>query len=111
MKSKKHIESVRVRVIPDDSPDTSYLKQDGFEDRLAQYNASEFHFIGIRVEARININGLLQTISSGGLWGIEDDSDQGFLDETAQEELRELKGQLSALGFTERQLDGIELED
>lgn len=107
----KHIESVKVRTIPDGSPDASYLEQEGFEERLAQYRAGEFNFIGVQVEARINVNGLSQKISSGGLWGIEDDSSQEHLDEVAQEELQELKSQLAALDFSQDQLDAIELEN
>ena len=38
--------SIQRRIIPDDSPDPSYLDQVGFEERKAQYDRGEFHFIG-----------------------------------------------------------------
>jgi hypothetical protein len=39
-----------------------------------------------------------QTFSSGGLWGIETDSASSHLDETAREELADLKSHLEAFG-------------
>jgi len=41
-------------------------------------------------------------ISSGGLWGIESDSDASYLADIAAEELSELREQLRAVGFNTR---------
>ena len=45
---------------------------------------------------------VIQDISSGGLWGVESDSDKAYFAEVAGEELAELKSQLQALGFSKR---------
>jgi len=45
---------------------------------------------------------VLQDVSSGGLWGIESDSDASYLKEIEAEELSELRKQLYAMGFSKR---------
>lgn len=109
MKNGKRIHSVTVKHLVDSDPDTSYLEQEGFEDRLAQFRNDEFSFVGIIAEAEVDIKGqsnsnfyIVQRISSGGLWGIESDSDKAYLAEIAQEQLMELRDQLKALGFSAR---------
>ena len=94
--------SLRIKVLPGCDPDTSYLEQEGFENRLRQYKAGLFDYIGIRAEAIIfnSTSRLLQFISSGGLWGIESDSNRSDLEGTAKEELEELKSELQTLGIT-----------
>lgn len=73
--------------------------------RMEALNDGAWHYIGIRVSARVGIsmNGgkdyLTQSIGSGGLWGIESDSDKAFMDETEADELADLKAQLIAFGF------------
>jgi len=67
----------------------------------------EYCFIGIRAEAELNIPDghlafIAQEISSGGLWGIESDSDESYLREVEAEELAQLRGQLHELGFSQR---------
>ena len=70
--------------------------------RMEALNAGQWSFVGIRAEAEIRVDGIIQHISSGGLWGIESDSDDSYLDEVANEELHQLKEQLRALGFSAR---------
>ena len=91
-----------------------YVRQD-FE-RMESYNAGDWSYIGIRAEAEvcierdiesnihreINSLGPIQRITSGGLWGIESDSDREHLAGIGNEELDELKTQLKALGFSSR---------
>jgi hypothetical protein len=87
-----------------------YCRQDF--DRMESLNAGNWCYIGIRAEARIIVNehiigpaashGIAQTITSGGLYGIESDSGKEHLAETAQEELTSLKTELLALGFSKR---------
>ena len=36
------------QIVPDDCPDTSYLEQEGYADRLEQYRQGAFDFIGVR---------------------------------------------------------------
>jgi hypothetical protein len=60
-----------------------------------------WNYIGIRAEAIINLgqSSIDQTITSGGVWGIESDCDYSDI---KQEELSELRSQLKALGFSTR---------
>jgi hypothetical protein len=102
MKNTKRILSVNVETLPDYDHDASYLEQDGFEDRLKQYHNREFGYIGVRAVAQISVNGTIQHISSAGLWGIEDDSDQNYLNEVGDEEKSELRSHLRAIGFSTR---------
>ena len=81
----------------DPFPDTSYLETPGFEERYQQYQNGDFGFIGIRAEAEIVINGVCQIVTSGGLWGIESDSDRHYLSEVEQEEIDQLKAILGSL--------------
>jgi len=87
-----------------------YCRQDF--DRMESLNAGNWCYIGIRAEARVIVNekvigpvashGIAQTITSGGLYGIESDSSREHIEETIQEELSSLKNELLALGFSKR---------
>ena len=98
----KRILKIVVEYSSDNDPDTSYLYQDGFEDRRQQWLDGQFHFIGIYSKAIVQLgNSLLQTIKSGGLWGIESDSDQSYLKEIEREEISQLTQELTAIGFSQ----------
>jgi len=90
-----------------------YVRQD--YERMESANRGDWCFIGIRADAKIGIpeayrrvhpldpgSMTVQTVTSGGLWGIESDSDDGHIQETEKEELSDLKNQLLALGFSKR---------
>ena len=98
------IVSISAKQYWDPFPDTSYLEASGFEDRLQQYRNGDFSFVGISAEAEIVVNGVCQTITSGGLWGIESDSDHQYLVEVEQEEVDQLKAILQALGFSDSEI-------
>ena len=114
----KEIESILCQQTFDDDEDISYLqqydinsknpdeRQNAKQDkkRLEAYYNNEWHFVGVQAVAEIRINGLLQTISSGGLWGIESDSSDEYFDEIFEEEKEQLKDVLLQLGFTEKQI-------
>ena len=102
----------------DEDPDISWLQQD-YEDcteaeqilykdqdkkRLDALNNDEWNFIGIQAKAEIHINGISETITSPGLWGIEDDPDESYLEEIYQEQKDELAEMLRELGFSDAQL-------
>jgi hypothetical protein len=71
--------------------------------RLERLGQGDWHFIGIIATAEIvSAHGVTQTIRSGGLWGIESDSDKNYLWTEEQTQLRELKQELQALGFGPR---------
>jgi hypothetical protein len=77
-----------------------YCQQD--YERMESLNRGNWCFIGIRADAEIVVDGVRQDISSGGLWGIESDSDRAYLTEIDGEQLSELRDQLQALGFGTR---------
>lgn len=81
-----------------------YGKQD-FE-RMEGLNNSNWCFIGIIAKTEIRAkSGTLQTITSGGLWGIESDSGKDYLDQVGKEQLEGLRKELESLGFKENEID------
>lgn len=90
------------RLIPDDCPDTSYLEQPGFEERLQQYRQGGFDYVGVRAAVDLPIpygkDRILVKVESPGLWGVESDSDEGYLDSVFQEEIDTLTDMLTELG-------------
>lgn len=101
----KRLSNIRIAIIYDESPDPSYLNQEGFEARKAEYENGDFHFVGIRAEAQVEVslNGgkdwICDTIKSPGLWGIESDSDEKYLQDIGKEELNTLREMLYQYGF------------
>lgn len=77
-----------------------YVAQDF--DRMESLYAGNWSYIGIRAEAKIVVNGTIQTISSGGLWGIESDSDESHFAEVGADELADLRTTLHEMGFSKR---------
>lgn len=95
--------------IPADTPDKqaywrAAMRQNAAQDyaRMEALNDNRFSFIGVGAEARVVVARICQTVTSGGLWGIESDSDESYLKETEQEQLSELRTQLYELGFSKR---------
>ena len=78
---------------------TKYEAQDA--ERLAAYYKGEWHFIGIRAVATIKVAHVCSTtsyqIKSAGLWGIESDSGEGYLNEVYQEECEQLRADIEAM--------------
>jgi hypothetical protein len=88
-----------------------YTRQD--YERMESLNAGHWGYTGIRAQAEVTVpmkEGLpsyatavlTQTLTSGGLWGIESDSDSSYFADVQAEELAELKQQLRAFGFSAR---------
>lgn len=92
-----------------------YVRQD--YERMESLNRGNWCFIGIRAEAEISLPTLAnkgcvhgrevfyhtsQNITSGGLWGIESDSDKPYLESVERDELADLREQLKTLGFSSR---------
>lgn len=74
--------------------------------RMEDLNNSGWSYVGVRAEAEVSFGEsrggvLMQTLTSGGLWGIESDSGSYFA-EVEKEELADLRGQLEAAGFSKR---------
>ena len=88
----KDLESAEIR---------KYIRQD--YDRMESLNRGDWCFMGMRAEAEVQTGSdVVQRITSGGLWGIESDSDKDHLESTAREELAQLKAELIGLGFSRR---------
>jgi hypothetical protein len=75
-------------------------------ERMERLNRGDWRYIGIRAEAEILLPSgdasIVQEITSGGLWGIESDSDDAYLTPIESEQLAELREQLQAVGFSKR---------
>ncbi len=103
------VDSLRVIVGVDDDPDVSWLEGDRCDndddraadrERLEAFNRGDWWMVGIRVRATIVVNGVLQRIESGGLWGVESDA-RDYWKEVACEEYAALVDTLAALGITD----------
>ncbi len=77
-----------------------YAKQD--KERLDAYNRGVWEMIGIKAIATIHIpvdgdTVKIQTIDSRGLFGIESDSDNGYIQDIGREQIAEVKNHLRIL--------------
>jgi len=103
-RSAPDLREIRVRVMHDEDPDPSYLDQDEFEDRKEEFERGDFSFVGVRAEADVVIEGVVQTLTSAGLWGIESDSGEEYIEDTALEEYEGLRDILKAVGVSTSQV-------
>jgi hypothetical protein len=118
---KKELASLELHDCPHSSRNFNYFKpyaggeKEGSEDyqtygkqdfkRMTGLNTGNWHYVGIVAKAEIKTTaGTIQTIRSGGLWGIESDAGE-YLEQVAQEQLAELREELTALGFGKRAID------
>lgn len=106
----KVLHEVSFQMLADNDPDRSYLEQEGFEERLAEYRNGTFAFIGIRAKAVFSLRGVMQTIYSGGIYGVEDDSGHDYLKSLAMEEAIEIRSILNDLGFSDSEILSKQLE-
>lgn len=109
MARKNLIQKVRVRLVEDESADPSYLDQDEYAERRERYRQGDFGFVGVVAEAEILLpkeggGGIVQTIRSPGLWGVESDSEDEYLRQVGGEELDQLEEMLSMLNVNVRPL-------
>lgn len=70
--------------------------------RMEGLRNGDWGYIGVRAEAEIVVDGISQTVTSGGLWGIESDSDAEHLASVDRDELADLRSILHSLGFSKR---------
>ncbi len=81
-----------------------YVRQD--YERMERLQRGDWCYVGIRAEAEILLPSgdasIVQEITSGGLWGVESDSDKTYLADIDTEQLSELREQLRAVGFSTR---------
>lgn len=98
------LRAIRVIFAHDPDPDASYLEQDEFEDRLEAYKRGDFSFLSAHAEAEVIVEEISQTLRSGGLYGIESDSEDEYIDEIAAQEWGALRGVLKTVGVPTDQL-------
>ena len=97
-------EEIVMETLPDPFPDTSYLEQDGFEERLRQAQNGDFGFMGVRASCTVLIgigqsgHVIAQRIDSPGIWGVETDSDPAHVRELYDAERNILLAMLDAMG-------------
>lgn len=74
-------------------------------ERAEAFNDQSWYMLGIRADAEVGVswdlgkNWKLDELTSGGLWGIESDSEERYFKEVEGEQLSELKDILKAYGF------------
>ena len=97
-------EEIVMETLPDPCPDTSYLQQEGFEERLRQADNGDFGFMGVRASCTVYIgigqqgHVIAQRIDSPGIWGVESDSDPSHIEELYESERSILLAMLDAMG-------------
>ncbi len=101
-KGSKRILSITVRRMIDTDPDTSdwgeYASSPSWE--LCRGDCG---YVGIRVDAEVQFGSdVVQRVTSGGLWGIESDSDKSYFEEVEGDELAALRTILGEMGFSKR---------
>lgn len=85
-----------------DDEKREYAKHD-FDRRESMGNL--WCYVGIVAKAEyVSPNGICQDVRSGGLWGIESDSNKAYLADVGTEQLAELTQELLSIGFTKRQI-------
>ena len=100
-----------------EKPGTKNYYEYGMQDykRMEGLNNGDWCYIGIMAEAVVKYpdstdcgSYRLETLTSGGLWGIESDSEESYLESIEQEELADLKNHLATFGIEWN--DEIEIE-
>lgn len=94
--------SIKLHHVDDIDPDLSYLDKTADAERLSSFGYS-WNMLGVYVSADVQTSdrGVIQTIRSGGVYGVESDSGKDYLDELETEEILDLTSELLAIGFSE----------
>jgi hypothetical protein len=85
--------------------DLHYIQED--YQRCEGYNRGDWNMVDVIAKAEVrSTQGIIQVLHSGGLWGIESDSDASYFEEIAGEELAGLRAELeNGTGFGKRAVD------
>jgi len=83
-------------------------------ERMEAYNSQQWSYMGIQAKAVISYeigqgHRRLETLTSGGLWGIESDAGDEYITEVETEQLEDLKGHLEAFGVDCSEWDTVEI--
>jgi hypothetical protein len=107
-KPAPQVSEIRAVVLHDDqepdfdSGDPDYAEQDA--ERREAYRRGDFSMVGVVAEADVVIEGITQTLKSGGLWGTESDSGEEYIQEIAADEYADLRKILTSIGVSTSQL-------
>lgn len=103
--TRPFLRSLRVERLPDPDADASWLEQECWmeTEHAEAYRRGEFGFLGIRAVAEVAYSCgesclRLETFTSAGMWGIEDNSSEEYLRLVEAEELEELRSHLLTFG-------------
>jgi len=118
-KNRPFIGEIVIEHIPDENPDLSFLEEMKGKDkkwaehdtkRLANYG-NDWAMMGIKVKAEIYIpkkstppSWQIQEISSGGLWGIETDSGDDYINGIEKEEMEDLIDNLKYFKISKKEI-------
>jgi len=102
-RARPELSAIRVRVMHDEDPDTSWMDADDNADRRESYENGNFSFVGVRAEADVVIEGVTQKLTSGGMWGVESDGKE-YIEDVALEEYNNLREILKAVGVSTSQV-------
>ena len=97
-------EEIEMETLPDPCPDTSYLEQEGFEERLRQADNGDLGFMGVRASCTLHIgigqdgHVILHRLKSPGVWGVETDSSPEHIKMLFEDERAVLLAMLDAIG-------------
>ena len=78
--------------------------------RVRALSRGEWYFIGIYVKAELVFEneeggGIVHSVRTPGVWGIESDGDKGYLSEIRSGQLETLIDMLSAMGISQEQIE------
>jgi hypothetical protein len=76
-------------------------------ERMESLNNGDWCFMGVWAEAYIQTHkgGIIQTVRSCGLWGIESDGGDDYMRSIMGEEVTSIKDELLRLGFSAEEID------
>ncbi|MCY4588312.1 MAG: hypothetical protein OXB98_19965 [Bryobacterales bacterium] len=98
-------EEIVMETLPDPCPDTSYLEQEGCEERLRQAENGVFGFMGIRASCVVHIGigqadyVICHSFKSPGIWNVETYSSDEHIQQLFENERSILLAMLDAIGY------------
>lgn len=114
------VDRITIRSQIDTNPDLSFLTADSDEDRrtarslerrLRAYRRGDWEMIGVWAECIVSYpissrgDRRLETLRSGGLWGVESDSDPDYLSDVQQAQVLELRQHAERFGVDVESFD------
>lgn len=88
--------------------DAEYIEAD--YKRYQAYNAEDWQMLFCQAVATVSVKGVMQTVTSGGLGGVESDSGPAYFKELRKTEVGELREILVSMGFTTEEIDAAAAE-